>query len=347
MTELEKKFEMDASRQMPAWMDEQKISLGFTTYQAGKLFMLGLNKAEMRLSISERTFERCMGLHASGNSLYMSMVYQVWRFENAIPAGQKYDEFDALYVPQVGYTTGDIDVHDMVVDKHGQIVFVNTLFSCLATVSPSHSFKPIWKPPFITKLASEDRCHLNGLALRDGVPRYVTAVAATDIHEGWREHRVGGGIVMDVVENKIICKGLCMPHSPRWFKEKLWLHNSGTGEFGYVDMKKGAFVPLVFCPGYLRGLTFVGDFAIVGISKPRNVKTFEGLPLGERLQKENISPRCGLMVINLKTGDIAHSATISGIIEEIYDVVALPGIVRPTLLGFKQDTIRRVITIDE
>lgn len=346
MADIEKKLEIDTSRQFTAWLLEHKLSLAFTTYQAGKLFLLGL-QPDGKLSVAERTFERCMGLYANGNSLYMSSIYQIWRFENALTAGQYYEDHDALFVPQLAYTTGDIDVHDIVVDKAGQIVFNNTLFSCVATTSPSHSFKPLWKPPFISKLASEDRCHLNGLAMRDDVARYVTAVSTTDIHEGWREHRRNGGIVMDIKNNKILCEGLSMPHSPRWHDGKLWLHNSGTGEFGYIDEKKSKFIPLTFCPGYLRGLAFTGNFAIVGISKPRDNKTFNGLDLNDRLTEANIAPRCGLLVINLKSGDIVHSVNISGIVEEIYDVVVLPNIRRPMALGFKQDTIRRTITIDE
>ncbi len=88
-------------------------------------------------------------------------------------------------MPQLAYTTGDIDAHDLVVDKSGKVIFINTLFSCLATVHERYSFEPLWQPPFISKLAGEDRCHLNGLAMRDGEVRYVTTVSQTDIYEGW------------------------------------------------------------------------------------------------------------------------------------------------------------------
>jgi uncharacterized protein (TIGR03032 family) len=118
------------------------------------------------LSIFNRTFERCMGLWASSERLYMSSLYQLWRFENAFAPGQEHNGYDRLYVPQLAWTTGDLDIHDIAVDGAGRPVFVNTLFSCLASVSESHSFMPLWQPPFISKLAAEDRCHLNGLATR-------------------------------------------------------------------------------------------------------------------------------------------------------------------------------------
>lgn len=190
------------------------------------------------------------------------------------------------------------------------MIFVNTLFSCLATVSNTHSFVPLWKPPFISRLAAEDRCHLNGLALRDGQPRYVTLVSRSDILEGWRDRRTDGGCVMDISSNETILSGLSMPHSPRWYQDKLWLVNSGMGEFGYINLAQGKFEPVAFCPGYLRGLAFWENFAIVGISKPRENKTFSGLPFNETLMAQKVQPRCGLMVIDLRTGDIVHSLRI-------------------------------------
>ncbi len=361
-------LEITASRQFTSWLAEQNLSLAFTTYQAGKVFFIGL-QANGQLSVFERTFERCMGLYAEGSTLYMSSLYQLWRFENALSAGQVHSGYDAVYVPQVGYITGDLDVHDVVVgvppqpplsrgeqEKQnfvppltkgglGGVVFVNTLFSCLATVSEKYSFIPLWQPPFISKLAAEDRCHLNGLALRDGVPRYVTAVSQSDVADGWRDRRPDGGCVIDINSNEIILTGLSMPHSPRWYRDKLWLLNSGTGEFGWADIERGVFEPVAFCPGYMRGCAFSGDFAIVGLSKPRHNKTFSGLSLDDNLRAKDAEPRCGLVVIDTRNGDIVHSLRIEGVVEELYDVQVLPGVRRPMAIGFKTDEIRRVVTM--
>ena len=134
-----------------------------------------------------------------------------------------------------------------------------------------------------------------------------------------------------------------MPHSPRMYQGKLWLLNSGQGQFGYVDLQSGQFESIAFCPGYARGLSFHGDFAIIGLSKPRH-DTFSGLPLDEALKKHDAEPRCGLHVINLKTGDTVHFLHIEGVVEELYDVVTLPGVVRPKALGLKTGEIRRTIS---
>lgn len=248
-------------------------------------------------------------------------------------------------MPQVSYVTGDLDVHDVAIDASNKLVFVNTLFSCLATVSEQYSFIPLWQPPFISRLAAEDRCHMNGLAMRDGQPGYVTAVSSSDIAEGWRDKRQSGGCVIDVTSNQVILTGLSMPHSPRVYQDKLWLLNSGTGEFGYVDLKRGAFEAIAFCPGYMRGCAFIGNFAVVGLSKPRRNKTFSGLPLDENLRVKDAQPRCGLVVIDIRTGDIVHSLRIEGVVEELYDVVVLPGRRRTMAVGLRTDEIRRVVTI--
>ena len=344
MTDIDNpQIELMGSRQLPNWLAEQGVSLAFTTYQTGKLFLIGL-QANGRLSIFERTFNRAMGLYATSSSLYLSSLYQLWRFENILEPGQVHQGYDRLYVPQVGYITGDLDIHDIALNDAGKIIFVNTLFSCLATVSETHSFMPLWQPPFISKLAAEDRCHLNGLAMENGSPRYVSAVSQSDIADGWRDRRQNGGCIIDVASNEIVLGDLSMPHSPRLYQNKLWLLNSGTGYFGYADLQAGKFEPVTFCPGYLRGLAFVGDFAVVGLSKPRHNKTFTGLHLDEALSAKDAEARCGLLFIDLRTGDIVHWLRIEGIIEELYDVGILPKVQRPMALGFRTDEIRRVIS---
>ena len=221
------RLELMGSRHFASWLAGQTLSLAFTTYQAGKVFLIGL-QPDGRLSIFERTFNRAMGLTGNAQTLVMSSLYQIWRFENVLEPGRAHQGYDRLYVPQVGYTTGDIDAHDIALDADGRIVFVNTLFSCLATVSETHSFAPLWQPPFISRLAPEDRCHLNGLAMEGGRPRYVTAVGQSDVADGWRDRRRDGGCVIDVAANEVVVTGLSMPHSPRLYRERLW-PRAGSG----------------------------------------------------------------------------------------------------------------------
>ena len=198
--------EFHASRLFVSWLAEQHASLAFTTYQAGKLFFVGLN-AKGELAIFNRTLARVMGLAVHEQRLWVASLWQLWRFENALQPGQAHGANDRWYVPQLAYTTGDIDVHDVAVDGNGEPVFVSTLFSCLARPDPQYSLRPIWKPPFVSRYAAEDRCHLNGLAMRDGEPAFVTCVGRSDANEGWREHRREGGLLIDVASNEIVAEG--------------------------------------------------------------------------------------------------------------------------------------------
>lgn len=345
----DEKFVLTTSRHFPAWLAEQGIGIAFSTYQAGKLHLLGV-QPDGRLSVFERTFPRSMGLGVSddGRSLLLAMLNRIQRFDNVMPPGQaNQDSYDAVYAPHANWVTGDIDAHDVGFGENGRPVFVNTLFSCLAEVSDSHSFRPIWKPGFISRLAPEDRCHLNGMAMANGEPRYVTAVSRSDVADGWRDHRRDGGIVIDVGDSAIICDGLSMPHSPRLHGGRLWLLNSGTGELGFVDQDSGRFEPIAFCPGYARGLAFVGDHAIVGLSLARENRTFSGLALEDGLAARTVAARCGLAIISLTSGDMTHWVRIEGVVRELYDVAVLPGVRRPSAIGFKTDEIDRVLSIEE
>jgi uncharacterized protein (TIGR03032 family) len=310
-------FELTASRQFTSWLASSGASIAITTYQSGKVILIGSNETTGRLSIFERTLDRPMGMAFDGRRLAIATLIQLTTFVDAGRGKENADGYDAVFVPQLAHYTADIDVHDLAFGSDGGLLFVNTLFSCLAAASETHSFRPLWKPKFITRLAAEDRCHLNGMALKDGRPAYVTAVAQTDVADGWRDNRVSGGIMIDVAANEIVCRGLSMPHSPRLHGGKLWLLNSGTGEIGIVDAQSARFEP------------------------------FAGLPLHDRLSAQNIAPRCALYVIDTETGDVAHWLRIHGVVNELYDVVVLPGIKRPMMIGFRQQDIRRTISIEE
>ena len=332
-------FAMTGSRLFSAWLKGQNLSIAFTTYQAGKLFLIG-SQADGQLSVFERTFDRCMGLGVGQGRFWMSSLYQLWRFENFLDPGEQQGGYDATFVPVAGHTTGDIDVHDIHVQADGSPLFVATRFNCLATLSDTGSFTEVWRPPFIDRLAAEDRCHLNGMAADETGARYVSCVGRSNVVEGWREHRRDGGVVLDVASGEPVVTGLSMPHSPRLHQGKLWLLQTGTGEFGEVDIDSGQFNPICFLPGFARGLSFVGDYAVIGLSRPRENRTFEGLKLNERLEQEGVSPKCAICVVNLKTGDVEHRLEMEGIVQELYDVALLPGLTRPKALGFRNDEIR-------
>src|SRR5688572_31655165 len=339
------KVEKTCSRGLAQWLASNRISLGISSYQSGRLYLVGSDK-QGRVSFFERIFERAMGIVGNAQRIYLGSLFQLWRFENVLrPNEVIHQQFDKCYVPRNAQTIGDVDIHELGIRKNGKVVFVNTKYSCLAELSQTHSFKAFWKPKFISKLAPEDRCHLNGLAMVDGRPKYVTAVCKSDAVDGWRDRRQDGGVVIDIETDEIVCEGLSMPHSPRWANGRLWVLNAGTGHLGWVDLETKRFVPHVFCPGFLRGLSIHGNVAVVGLSKPRNQR-FEGLPLDEALRARDAEPWCGVQVMSLTNGDVMHWIRFDGDVNEIFDVTFLPNVRNPMMIGLRTPEIREFITFD-
>lgn len=300
-----------------------RLSLAFTSYQSGLLYMLGVN-GRGGANLHQSAMPKPMGLAHDGHQLLLAAGWQIIRFAQVLKPGELANEtYDACFVPRRIDVTGSLDAHDVALAADGEPVFVNTRFNCLARPDPRDSFACLWRPPFISALVDEDRCHLNGLAMENGAPAYVTAVSRSDTIDGWRDRRSAGGVAVDVRSNEVVCEGLSMPHSPRVHDGRLWLLNSGTGELGLV--KDGAFVPRAFCPGFLRGLRLHEGLAFVGLSKPRYSR-FEGLALDERLKAADSEAWCGIQVIDLGTGTCLDWFRIDGAVSELYDLELLPGI---------------------
>ncbi|MEO0962635.1 MAG: TIGR03032 family protein [Pseudomonadota bacterium] len=336
---------ISCSRGLASWLAMQGVSFGLTSYQSGRLYLIGHQDGDV-VSFHERVFNRAMGVAADSQRIFLADLFQIWRLENILGPGQMIDQFDANYVPRNAQTTGDLDAHEIGIDKDGRVIFVNTKYSCLATPSVTHSFKPVWKPHFISRLAPEDRCHLNGMAMSDGEPKYVTAVCKSDIINGWRDRRAEGGCIIDVASNEFVTQKLSMPHSPRVHDGKLWVLNSGHGELCTVDEASGALTTVAFLPGFLRGLAFHGRFAFVGLSLPRD-GSFSGLALDAALEKRDADPWCGVLIVDTQSGDIVEWIRFEGEIRELFDVFVLPGVKTPMALGMLDPLIKSMITIED
>jgi uncharacterized protein (TIGR03032 family) len=335
---------ISCSRGLADWLGANQVSLAFTSYQTGRLYLVGVD-SQRGLAVHEVGTGRAMGLWADPQRLVLATAFQVWRFENILAAGQTMGDADRYYVPRVAHTTGELDIHDISVLGDGRIVFVNTLYSCLALLSPVHAFRELWKPPFISRLAAEDRCHLNGLAVRDGNAAWVSATSRSDVLNGWRARRAQGGIVIDVTTGAVVTERLSMPHSPRWYDNRLWVLNSGSGHLGTVDLAGGDFTPRAFCPGFLRGLAFHNGHAVVGLSLARD-GSFSGLALDDEMKKRDADAWCGVQIVNLASGDIVQWMRIEGAVTELYDVAVLPGVRRPMAASFTGPEINQPMTFE-
>ena len=330
----------------PRILDQLSASVMVTTYQAGKLVMLR-NDAGV-LNTHFRNLNKPMGLARTGGKLAIGCSVDIWEYHNLPAVCAKLDEsedypttdakHDTCFLPRRSHCTGDIQIHEMawqdkaVAGDRGELIFVNTAFSCLAKRSDENSFEPIWRPNFIKSLSPGDRCHLNGLAMRDGKAAFVTALGNQDKPSSWRENKRDGGILMDVESNEIIASGLSMPHSPRWYNDKLWLLESGQGTIGTVDLATGKYKSIAQFPGFTRGLSFYGPLAFIGLSQVRESAIFSGIPLVERLEKAE-ERTCGVWVLNIETGETLGFCKFEDGVQEIFAVEAMPGMPFPDLVN--------------
>lgn len=315
-------------------LESLRISLVVSTYQAGKLILVRGQGSTVNTHF--RNIPYPMGVAFKGSRMAIGSQSQVWEFRNQPEVGKKLEPVgmhDACYMPRWSHFTGDIKIHEIAY-AGDELWAVNTRFSCLCTFDRDHSFVPRWRPSFVSALAPEDRCHLNGLAVVNGVPKYVTCLGMTDTAGGWRENKRNGGLLMDVTTGEVLLSGLSMPHSPRWYQDKLWVLESGDGGIGYLD-SDGQLVTVARVPGFTRGLTFVGNLAFIGLSQIRETATFSGLPLTERLQER----ACGVWVVDISNGKTVAFLRFDSGVEEIFAVEALPGIVYPDLINEPGETI--------
>ena len=321
------------------------VSFVITSYQSGLMYCIGRNR-DGGVNVHQTAMPKPMGLGRDDEGgLVLAGEYQIMRLRNGLAPEERINHmFDACYAPRTVHVTGRLDAHDVSVDGEDRPIFVNTRYNCLATVSATHSFEPLWRPGFISGLVDEDRCHLNGLAMERGRPRFVTAVSRSDTIDGWRDRRADGGVVIDVEKDEIVCWGLSMPHSPVLYCGDLWVLNSGTGELGVVNQATGGFEARVFCPGFVRGLAFYKYYAFVGLSKPR-YKRFEGLVLEERLREADSDPWCGVQIIDLSNGACTEWFRIDGKVSELYDVEVLPNVVCPMAVGPSSPEVAKLVTV--
>jgi uncharacterized protein (TIGR03032 family) len=334
-------FHYRQTENFPTLLHQLRASLLVTTYQANKLLVV--RAAGASLSTLVRTFERPMGLAVDARRMALGTRDQVWMFRNAPdiapriePAGQH----DACYVPRSSHVTGDIAIHEMAW-AGDELWIVNTRFSCLCTLSPDYSFIPRWRPTFIGALAAEDRCHLNGLALVEGRPRYVTALGESNSAGGWRSAKAHGGCLIDVSRGITIARGLSMPHSPRWYDGRLWLLESGTGRLAVIDLATGRPEVVAELPGFARGLALVGPYAFVGLSKIRASSAMDGVPLA--LRREEL--KCGVAAVDVRDGRVVALLEFQTAVEEIFDVQLLPGLRFPEVLGFQKETLHHTFVV--
>jgi uncharacterized protein (TIGR03032 family) len=316
-------------------LEELGVSLLVSTYQAGKLVILRSDAGVINTHF--RGFNVPMGIACAGERLAVGTALEVWEYHNVPAVAAKLPpagKHDACYLPRGCHFTGNVQVHEMAWVPAARpggaptLCFVNTRFSCLCTLDRNYSFVPVWRPPFVTALAPEDRCHLNGLGVRDGRLHYATAMGATDTPGGWRADKVAGGILMALPGGDVVARGLSMPHSPRWHAGRLWVLDSGNGGVSAVDEATGRVERVATLPGFTRGLDFHGRYAFVGLSQVRESAVFSGIAVATLPERV-----CGVWVLEIDTGRTVGFLQFQDEVQEIFAVQVLPGRRFPDLIN--------------
>jgi len=333
------------STNFPELLRQLRASLVISTYQAGKLVLVRADGPV--INTHYRTFSRPMGMALSPKgALALGTNTEIIEFRNMPAVAARLDppnRHDAVFMPRRAFITGAIDIHEMAYGLDETLWYVNTLFSCLCTVDRESSFNPVWRPRFVTKYSAEDRCHLNGLAMRDHKPATLTALGETDEVEGWRANKRDGGIAIDFASGEIIATGLCMPHSPRWHDNRLWVLESGRGALLQIDTAGGTKVEVARLPGFLRGLDFAGPFAFVGLCQQRETNAFTDIPITE----ENRERLSGVWVVDIRNGQTVALLKFTGGVQEIFAVNVLHGALYPDLINEAGDLLATVYSLPD
>lgn len=328
----------------PKLLHALKSSLAISTYQAGKLIFIS-PKNETDLIQFPRTFRRAMGIAFDDNRLAVASANDVALYQNVPGAASNYPKkpqtYDALYMPRAIYYTGELDIHDIQLTGRG-IMAVNTRFSCVSVIDENFSFTCVWQPSFIKELQPDDCCHLNGMAIINDKLKYLTALGQSSEAKGWRPTKANGGVLIDGESNTLILEKLSMPHSPRIYKEGLFVLLSGTGELVRVDPNKNSYEVIHRFDGFVRGMDRIGDFLFIGLSKLRTTsKSFGDLPIASR------SLMAGVAAFHLPTAKVVGVMKYETSVEEIFDVKVMPGVVRPGILSIEKEDHDGVISTPE
>lgn len=308
-------------------------TLAISTYQAGKVALFGINEQGKVVQLL-RTFKKPMGIAVSGNRMALACLNEVILFSNHPEAAVDYPPqpytYDAMFLPKTIYRTGPVDLHDLSLGTDG-IYALNTAYSCIVRIDGFHSFDPYWTPWFISGHAPEDRCHLNGMALQNGKPKYVTAFNTGNSPKSWKQSLTTSGVIIDVEKNEVIANNLAMPHSPRLFyndSNKLYFLQSADGEVCALDLSSGKTETILRVNAFVRGLAKYADYLFIGMSKLRKSST-----TFSKLVDKDFDDTCGVVVVHEPTGKKVTEIIYNNTVEEIFDVQIIPNCLRPNILS--------------
>ena len=340
-------FSCQFSPNVPELLKKLNCSIAISTYQAGKLVFISA-KDEDSLTQLPRNFQKVMGIAEDykNQKLALACKDEIIIFKNSKELALYYpkapNKYDALYMPRATFHTGALDIHDLSFGENEELFAVNTLFSSIVKIDTNYNFTPYWSPPQIDKITGEDRCHLNGMAMKNGMPKYATAFNDGNTPQSWRDKITESGVIYDIENNKMIAKDLAMPHTPRIYNNELYVLLSATGELVKINKENGTYDVVVKIGGFVRGMSLHKDYLFIGQSKLRkNSSTFGKLPFAKDANQ------AGIVIVHLPTKSITGKITYLTSLDEIYDIHILADKIRPNILNTLTEDYKEGLSIPE
>jgi uncharacterized protein (TIGR03032 family) len=291
---------------------------------------LSANQQELVLSVVD--FDRPHGVAASGNKIALSLNQQLRLFvsrdqcedccqvDRSCATGNR-REFSAR---QSRYTPG-FSSPDLAWGTDG-LWIANPAFSCLSTLTNDGRLLNLWKPGFTSEFSEEDQCRINGVAMENGTPRYVTAMAEWNTVGDWRKPVLNPGVIIHVPGGEVLCRGLFSPAAPRVHNGRLWVLEACSGQLCHVNRQTGEVDVVETFPGYTTGLDCHAGYGFVGLSSTCGATDSATTPLAAQ---GNLW--CGLAVVELATGKAVEAVKLLSGFESISSVAIVAGPL-PTLM---------------
>ena len=315
---------------LPGLFEQLNISLVVSTYQAGKVILVRNDGGTINTHF--RSFAKPMGITADANRLTVGGTNTVWYYRNmpavapeARATGQTRRLLPARGASTSPATSTSTSWPGTVTGNCG---WSTPASGACARWTPTTASTPAGGPPFVSALAPEDRCHLNGLAMVDGRPKYVTALGETDTprrlagEQGARRHADRRRDRRDPAAGP-----LHAPLAPLVPGQALGA-GIGRGQPRRRGPGTGKLEKVTETPGFTRGLDFYGPLAFIGLSQVRESAVFSGIPLVERLEERT----CGVWVVHIETGQTVGFLRFEEGVQEIFAVQVLPNIRFPEML---------------
>ncbi|MBL6671013.1 MAG: TIGR03032 family protein [Flavobacteriaceae bacterium] len=316
------KYNITSSDDFAFHLYNSKVTLTISTYQAGRLFLIGSQDGK-HLDVQSVRMRKPMGISVYNNRLAVACLNSVEIYASNDQIGRNipfsFQKYDSFYVPRMNYVSGHLDLHDLHMHSKG-IFGVNTQFNCISAFSIEHHFTPIWRPSFIDAIVPEDRCHLNGMAVHNDLPVYVSALSSGNEEGDWRKDITSTGVIINVNTNEILAEGLSMPHSPRIIDDDLFFIESAHGAITRYNRKAKSFKTFASTGAFSRGLDNVDNLLAVGRSKAReSSKTFQ------KISREIREKPCGIDLFDLSSGKKLAWLNFGSVVDEIFDIRFING----------------------